>query len=114
MQAEAWEIAKFLEEYTAAIPAEFSRIHGDDERVSVAAFRRAVIDHRAIFEAVVHDWRQFERHGDHSGLACGQGRNRTTDTRILSIRLYLSTEFSIDPNVLIQLRFPSVACLRMF
>ena len=40
--------------------------------------------------------------------------SRTTDTRIFSIRLYLSTEFSIDPNVLIQLTFPSVACLRMF
>jgi hypothetical protein len=39
----------------------------------VAAFRRAVIDHRAIFEAVVHDWRQFDRHGDHSGLASGRG-----------------------------------------
>ena len=65
--------AKLFEDYTAVVPAEFSRIHGDDERVSVAAFRRAVIDHRAIFEAVVHDWRKFERHGDHSGLASGRG-----------------------------------------
>ena len=38
----------------------------------------------------------------------------TADTRIFSVRLYLSTEFSIDPNVLIQLTLPSRACLRMF
>jgi acetylornithine deacetylase/succinyl-diaminopimelate desuccinylase-like protein len=35
--------------------AEFSRIHGNDERVSVAAFRRGVSDHLAIIEAVVYD-----------------------------------------------------------
>jgi len=35
--------------------AEFSRIHGNDERISVAAFRRGVIDHLAIIGAVVYD-----------------------------------------------------------
>ncbi|MCH8073730.1 MAG: M20/M25/M40 family metallo-hydrolase [Proteobacteria bacterium] len=35
--------------------AEFSRIHGNDERVSVAAFKRGVIDHLAIIGAVVYD-----------------------------------------------------------
>jgi len=35
--------------------AEFSRIHGNDERVNVAAFRRGVSDHRAIIESVVYD-----------------------------------------------------------
>ncbi len=61
MQAEAWEIAKSLDEYTAVVPAEFSRIHEDDERVIVA---------------VVHDWRQFERHGDHSGFSVNRFHNR--------------------------------------
>jgi len=72
MQAEAWEIAWFLENYAAVVPAEFSRIHGDDERVSVATFRQGVIDHRAIIEAAVHDRRQFEGHADHSGLTSGK------------------------------------------
>jgi len=35
--------------------AEFSRIHGNDERVSVEAFKRGVSDHLAIIEAVVYD-----------------------------------------------------------
>jgi len=35
--------------------AEFSRIHGNDERVSVDAFRRGVSDHLAIISAVVYD-----------------------------------------------------------
>ena len=35
--------------------AEFSRIHGNDERVSVDAFKRGVIDHLAIIAAVVYD-----------------------------------------------------------
>jgi acetylornithine deacetylase/succinyl-diaminopimelate desuccinylase-like protein len=35
--------------------AEFSRIHGNDERISVEAFRRGVIDHLAIISAVVYD-----------------------------------------------------------
>jgi acetylornithine deacetylase/succinyl-diaminopimelate desuccinylase-like protein len=35
--------------------AEFSRIHGNDERISVEAFRRGVIDHLAIIAAVVYD-----------------------------------------------------------
>ena len=35
----------------------------------------------------------------------GQGRNRTTDTRIFSIRLCLSAEFSIDPNTLNDVGF---------
>ena len=34
--------------------AEFSRIHGNDERVSVEAFRRGVGDHLAIIRAVVY------------------------------------------------------------
>ena len=34
----------------------------------------------------------------------GQGRNRTADTRIFSIRLRLSTEFSIDLNALTNYR----------
>lgn len=40
MQAETWEIASFLEEYSAVVPAKFSPVHGDDERVSVAACGR--------------------------------------------------------------------------
>jgi len=35
--------------------AEFSRIHGNDERVSVTAFKRGVTDHLAIIGAVVYD-----------------------------------------------------------
>jgi acetylornithine deacetylase/succinyl-diaminopimelate desuccinylase-like protein len=35
--------------------AEFSRIHGNDERVNVEAFRRGVIDHLAIIATVVYD-----------------------------------------------------------
>jgi acetylornithine deacetylase/succinyl-diaminopimelate desuccinylase-like protein len=34
---------------------EFARIHGNDERVSVAAFRRGVSDMRAIVSEVVYD-----------------------------------------------------------
>ena len=35
--------------------AEFARIHGNDERVNVAAFRRGVGDFLAIISTVVHD-----------------------------------------------------------
>jgi acetylornithine deacetylase/succinyl-diaminopimelate desuccinylase-like protein len=35
--------------------AEFSRIHGNDERVSVSAFKQGVADHLAIIRAVVYD-----------------------------------------------------------
>ena len=35
--------------------AEFVRIHGNDERINEAAFRRGVEDHLAIVEAVVYD-----------------------------------------------------------
>ena len=35
--------------------SEFSRIHGNDERVEIAAFKRAVIDHLAIIGSVVYD-----------------------------------------------------------
>ncbi|MDX1481607.1 MAG: M20/M25/M40 family metallo-hydrolase [Woeseiaceae bacterium] len=35
--------------------AEFSRIHGNDERVEIAAFKRGVIDHLAIISSVVYD-----------------------------------------------------------
>ena len=34
---------------------EFSRIHGNDERVEIAAFKRGVIDHLAIIGSVVYD-----------------------------------------------------------
>lgn len=40
----------------AVIPeSEFVRVHGNDERISEAAFRRGVDDHLAIVEAVVYD-----------------------------------------------------------
>jgi acetylornithine deacetylase/succinyl-diaminopimelate desuccinylase-like protein len=35
--------------------SEFSRIHGNDERVNVAAFKRGVIDHLAIIASIVYD-----------------------------------------------------------
>jgi len=35
--------------------AEFSRIHGNDERINIEAFKRGVIDHLAIIAAVVYD-----------------------------------------------------------
>jgi acetylornithine deacetylase/succinyl-diaminopimelate desuccinylase-like protein len=35
--------------------SEFSRIHGNDERVDVAAFKRGVVDHLAIIATVVYD-----------------------------------------------------------
>ncbi len=35
--------------------SEFSRIHGNDERISVEAFRHGVSDHLAIIQAVVYD-----------------------------------------------------------
>ena len=38
-----------------AIQAEFSRIHGNDERINVEAFKRGVIDHLAIIATVVYD-----------------------------------------------------------
>ncbi len=34
---------------------EFARIHGNDERVEIEAFKRAVIDHLAIIGTVVYD-----------------------------------------------------------
>jgi hypothetical protein len=37
------------------ISAELVRIHGNDERISVEAFRRDVSDHLAIISAVVYD-----------------------------------------------------------
>ena len=38
------------------VPAtEFSRIHGNDERINVEAFKRGVIDHLAIIVAVVYE-----------------------------------------------------------
>lgn len=36
-------------------PEEFTRIHGNDERISVEAFKRGVIDHLAIIASVVYD-----------------------------------------------------------
>jgi len=35
--------------------AEFSRIHGNDERVAIDAFKRGVVDHLAIIGSVVYD-----------------------------------------------------------
>ena len=35
--------------------SEFTRIHGNDERVNIEAFKRGVSDHLAIIEAVVYD-----------------------------------------------------------
>ena len=35
--------------------SEFSRIHGNDGRISVEAFEHGVIDHLAIIGAVVYD-----------------------------------------------------------
>jgi len=35
--------------------SEFTRIHGNDERVNIAAFKRGVSDHLAIIEAVVYE-----------------------------------------------------------
>lgn len=40
---------------TVVPESEFSRIHGNDERVNVEAFKRGVIDHLAIIAAVVYD-----------------------------------------------------------
>ena len=40
---------------TVTPEAEFARIHGNDERISVEAFKRGVIDHLAIIAAVVYD-----------------------------------------------------------
>lgn len=40
---------------TVVPEAEFSRIHGNDERINVAAYKRGVIDHLAIIAAVVYD-----------------------------------------------------------
>ena len=40
---------------TVVPEAEFARIHGNDERISVEAFKRGVIDHLAIIAAVVYD-----------------------------------------------------------
>ncbi len=40
----------------AIVPeSEFSRIHSNDERISVEAFERGVSDHLAIIGAVVYD-----------------------------------------------------------
>ena len=36
-------------------PEEFTRIHGNDERISVEAFKRGVIDHLAIIASVVYE-----------------------------------------------------------
>jgi len=41
-------------------------------------------------------------------------RNGTTDTRIFSIQLSSSTEFSIDPNGLCEVRFEPMQLLCLF
>jgi acetylornithine deacetylase/succinyl-diaminopimelate desuccinylase-like protein len=48
-------IASYGFDPTIVPEAEFSRIHGNDERISVDAFRRGVSDHLAIISAVVID-----------------------------------------------------------
>ncbi len=48
-------IASYGFDPTVVPEAEFSRIHGNDERISVDAFRRGVSDHLAIITAVVID-----------------------------------------------------------
>lgn len=40
---------------TVVPEAEFSRIHGNDERINVEAFKRGIIDHLAIIAAIVYD-----------------------------------------------------------
>jgi len=40
---------------TVVPEAEFSRIHGNDERINIEAYKRGVIDHLAIIAAVVYD-----------------------------------------------------------
>ena len=47
-------------------------------------------------------------------VSAGQWRNRTTDTRIFSIRPSLSSEFPIDLNALIEARFWSMSLTFMF
>jgi len=48
-------IASYGFDPTIVPEVEFSRIHGNDERISVEAFRRGVSDHLAIITAVVID-----------------------------------------------------------
>ncbi|MCI0517261.1 MAG: M20/M25/M40 family metallo-hydrolase [Woeseiaceae bacterium] len=48
-------IASYGFDPTIVPEAEFARIHGNDERISVDAFRRGVSDHLAIISAVVID-----------------------------------------------------------
>ncbi|HSD70688.1 MAG TPA: M20/M25/M40 family metallo-hydrolase, partial [Woeseiaceae bacterium] len=48
-------IASYGFDPTIVPEAEFARIHGNDERISVDAFRRGVSDHLAIISAVVMD-----------------------------------------------------------
>ena len=48
-------IASYGFDPIVAQEAEYSRIHGNDERISIDAFKRAVIDHFAIIGSVVYD-----------------------------------------------------------
>ncbi|MDP5055029.1 MAG: peptidase M20, partial [Congregibacter sp.] len=48
-------IASYGFDPTVIPEAEMVRVHGNDERISEAAFRRGVDDHLAIIEAVVYD-----------------------------------------------------------
>ena len=48
-------IASYGFDPTIVPESEFSRIHGNDERISIAAFKRGVSDHLAIIGAVVYD-----------------------------------------------------------
>lgn len=48
-------IASYGFDPTIVPESDFSRIHGNDERIRIAAFKRGVIDHLAIISAVVYD-----------------------------------------------------------
>ena len=48
-------IASYGFDPTIVPESEFVRIHGNDERINVEAFKRGVIDHLAIISAVVYD-----------------------------------------------------------
>ena len=86
-----------------------SRRTCDRDRLSLVVLRRLNMSpgHAKALEENLDTTQVFDVNG-------GQGRNRTTDTRIFSIQLRLSTKFSIDLRGFIDVRFWSMPLLCMF
>jgi len=83
---------------------ERGRVTVADAAKVTGANRNTIKDHLKALTHAGHIEIEPEKVLTMSPVHGGQGRNRTTDTRIFSIRLRLSTEFSIDLNRLIVIK----------